>query len=104
MLVLSFVISYVVCFFPVPFSDAIFMNRQPTHEDILNIVHRMYEKDGMSRDEVGEIVKSFPNQGSYESSYMMNKTYLVPRTFSLDCYTFSYYYLLTTNSNFCLFP
>ncbi|XP_071903355.1 ribulose bisphosphate carboxylase/oxygenase activase, chloroplastic-like isoform X2 [Coffea arabica] len=35
---------------------------QPTHEDILNIVHRMYEKDGMSRDEVGEIVKSFPNQ------------------------------------------
>lgn len=38
-------------------------NRQPTHEDIINIVHRMYEKDGISRDAVVRIVDTFPNQG-----------------------------------------
>ncbi|KAG8475188.1 hypothetical protein CXB51_031751 [Gossypium anomalum] len=30
--------------------------RQPTKEDIVNIVHRMYEKDGISKDEVVSIV------------------------------------------------
>ncbi|TYH12619.1 hypothetical protein ES288_A06G081800v1 [Gossypium darwinii] len=29
---------------------------QPTKEDIVNIVHRMYEKDGISKDEVVSIV------------------------------------------------
>ncbi|KAK8348361.1 hypothetical protein V6Z11_A06G077200 [Gossypium hirsutum] len=29
---------------------------QPTKEDIMNIVHRMYEKDGISKDEVVSIV------------------------------------------------
>lgn len=40
-------------------------DRQPIREDILNIVHRMYEKDGISRDEVEKIVDTFPNQGTY---------------------------------------
>ncbi|XP_043711278.1 ribulose bisphosphate carboxylase/oxygenase activase, chloroplastic-like [Telopea speciosissima] len=35
----------------------------PTHEDIVNIVHKMYAKDGISRDEVVGIVNTFPNQG-----------------------------------------
>lgn len=38
-------------------------NRQPTHEDIINIVHRTYERDGISRDGVESIVNTFPNQG-----------------------------------------
>ncbi|XWS16086.1 hypothetical protein CRYUN_Cryun34aG0055500 [Craigia yunnanensis] len=35
---------------------------QPTREDIVNIVYRMYEKDGISKDEVVNIVDKFPNQ------------------------------------------
>ncbi|PNX74653.1 ribulose bisphosphate carboxylase/oxygenase activase, partial [Trifolium pratense] len=35
---------------------------QPNREDIVNIVHRMYEKDGISKDEVEKIVNTFPNQ------------------------------------------
>nr|KYP50422.1 hypothetical protein KK1_027787 [Cajanus cajan] len=38
---------------------------QPNLEDILNIVHRMYEKDGISRDEVEKVVNTFPNQGTH---------------------------------------
>lgn len=38
-------------------------NRQPTREDIVNIVSRMYEKDGISRKDVISIVDKFPNQG-----------------------------------------
>lgn len=30
----------------------------------------MYEKDGMSRDEVGQIVKTFPNQGASAYAYL----------------------------------
>lgn len=40
-----------------------FVSRQPNLEDIVNIVHRMYEKDGISKDEVISIVNTFPNQG-----------------------------------------
>jgi hypothetical protein len=36
---------------------------QPTREDIVNIVSRMYEKDGISRKDVISIVDKFPNQG-----------------------------------------
>lgn len=43
-------------------------NRQPNREDILNIVHRMYEKDGISRDEVERVVNIFPNQGTHSSA------------------------------------
>ncbi|XP_057966913.1 ribulose bisphosphate carboxylase/oxygenase activase, chloroplastic [Malania oleifera] len=35
---------------------------QPTREDIINIVHKMYEKDGISREVVVSIVDTFPNQ------------------------------------------
>ncbi|KAL5974042.1 hypothetical protein ACLOJK_030704 [Asimina triloba] len=35
---------------------------QPTHEDIINIVYQMYQKDGITRDEVMSIVDAFPNQ------------------------------------------
>lgn len=38
--------------------------RQPTEEDIVNIVSRMYEKDGITKDEVVTIVQEFPNQGA----------------------------------------
>lgn len=48
---------------------------QPTHEDILNIVHRMYETDGISRDEVGEIVKTFPNQALDFYGALRSRTY-----------------------------
>jgi hypothetical protein len=41
------------------------VDRQPNREDIVNIVHRMYEKDGISMDEVEKIVNTFPNQGTY---------------------------------------
>ncbi|XP_012067437.1 ribulose bisphosphate carboxylase/oxygenase activase, chloroplastic isoform X3 [Jatropha curcas] len=44
---------------------------QPNHEDIVNIVHRMYEKDGISKDEVISIVNTFPNQGM--QSYIKKK-------------------------------
>ncbi|KAM7278820.1 hypothetical protein ACFE04_005954 [Oxalis oulophora] len=37
----------------------------PTREDIVNIVHRMYEKDVISRDDVVSIVNTFPNQGNF---------------------------------------
>lgn len=37
--------------------------RQPTEEDIVNIVCRMYEKDGITKEEVVSIVREFPNQG-----------------------------------------
>lgn len=42
----------------------LFKNRQPTREDIVNIVSRMYEKDGISRKDVVSIVDQFPNQGN----------------------------------------
>lgn len=46
-----------------PFWQVVFLNRQPTYEDILNIVYRMYEKDGITKDEVAKVVSTFPNQG-----------------------------------------
>ena len=46
--------------------------RQPNIEDIVNIVHRMYEKDGISRDEVVSIVNTFPNQGIFLLVYYWN--------------------------------
>lgn len=44
-------------------SETLSGNRQPNREDIVNIVHRMYEKDGISRAQVVDIVNTFPNQG-----------------------------------------
>ncbi|XP_078438581.1 P-loop containing nucleoside triphosphate hydrolases superfamily protein [Wolffia australiana] len=48
---------------------------QPTHEDIVNIVHRMYEKDGISRKGVEAIVDIFPNQALDFYGALRSKTY-----------------------------
>nr|AAZ41846.1 Rubisco activase 2 [Mesembryanthemum crystallinum] len=48
---------------------------QPTHDDIVNIVHRMYEKDGISWDEVVSIVNTFPNQALDFYGAMRSRTY-----------------------------
>ncbi|KAK7262027.1 hypothetical protein RIF29_28355 [Crotalaria pallida] len=48
---------------------------QPNYEDILNIVHRMYEKDGIARDEVSKIVGTFPNQALDFYGALRSRTY-----------------------------
>ncbi|PIA40865.1 hypothetical protein AQUCO_02400132v1 [Aquilegia coerulea] len=48
---------------------------QPTREDITNIVCRMYEKDGISRDEVVSIVDTFPNQALDFYGALRSRTY-----------------------------
>ncbi|XWS19974.1 hypothetical protein CRYUN_Cryun31cG0061900 [Craigia yunnanensis] len=48
---------------------------QPTREDIVNIVHRMYEKDGISKDEVVNIVDKFPNQALDFYGALRSRTY-----------------------------
>ncbi|KAG5523179.1 hypothetical protein RHGRI_035110 [Rhododendron griersonianum] len=49
--------------------------RQPTHEDIINIVHRTYERDGISRDGVESIVNTFPNQALDFYGALRSRTY-----------------------------
>ena len=39
------------------------LRRQPTREDILNIVFQMYKKDGLTMEDIGTIIDTFPNQG-----------------------------------------
>ncbi|XP_057719933.1 ribulose bisphosphate carboxylase/oxygenase activase, chloroplastic isoform X2 [Arachis stenosperma] len=48
---------------------------QPNHEDIVNIVHRMYEKDGIPKDEVIRIVNTFPNQALDFYGALRSRTY-----------------------------
>ncbi|KAL9224789.1 hypothetical protein vseg_000792 [Gypsophila vaccaria] len=48
---------------------------QPNQEDIVNIVCRMYEKDGISRDEVVSIVNTFPNQALDFYGALRSRTY-----------------------------
>ncbi|KAF7843168.1 ribulose bisphosphate carboxylase/oxygenase activase, chloroplastic [Senna tora] len=48
---------------------------QPNREDIVNIVHRMYEKDGISKDEVIKIVDTFPNQALDFYGALRSRTY-----------------------------
>ncbi|XAR50431.1 hypothetical protein NMG60_11004758 [Bertholletia excelsa] len=48
---------------------------QPTHEDIVNIVYRMYEKDGISKDDVENVVKTFPNQALDFYGALRSRTY-----------------------------
>ncbi|KAL6972931.1 hypothetical protein U1Q18_027105 [Sarracenia purpurea var. burkii] len=48
---------------------------QPTHADITNVVHRMYEKDGISIDEVERIVNTFPNQALDFYGALRSRTY-----------------------------
>ncbi|CAL9060213.1 ribulose bisphosphate carboxylase/oxygenase activase, chloroplastic-like [Musa acuminata AAA Group] len=48
---------------------------QPDHEDIINIVHQMYAKDGITRDEVIRVVDTFPNQALDFYGALRSKTY-----------------------------
>ncbi|XP_078151147.1 P-loop containing nucleoside triphosphate hydrolases superfamily protein [Carex rostrata] len=48
---------------------------QPDREDIVNIVHRMYTKDGISRDDVLCIVDTFPNQSLDFYGALRSRTY-----------------------------
>ncbi|XP_041992523.1 ribulose bisphosphate carboxylase/oxygenase activase, chloroplastic-like isoform X2 [Salvia splendens] len=48
---------------------------QPTEEDIVNIVSRMYEKDGITNDEVVSIVQEFPNQALDFYGALRSRTY-----------------------------
>ncbi|KAL7139778.1 hypothetical protein ABFS83_09G075500 [Erythranthe nasuta] len=48
---------------------------QPTLEDIVNIVQRMYEKDGITKDEVVTIVRKFPNQALDFYGALRSRTY-----------------------------
>ncbi|KAL4593830.1 hypothetical protein ACB092_M010400 [Castanea dentata] len=49
--------------------------RQPNCEDIVNIVHRMYEKDGIPKDDVVRIVDEFPNQALDFYGALRSRTY-----------------------------
>ncbi|CAN1223920.1 Ribulose bisphosphate carboxylase/oxygenase activase, chloroplastic [Linum perenne] len=48
---------------------------QPTQEDIINIVHRMYEKDDIPKEEVVKIVNTFPNQALDFYGALRSRTY-----------------------------
>ncbi|KAF5727850.1 ribulose bisphosphate carboxylase/oxygenase activase chloroplastic [Tripterygium wilfordii] len=48
---------------------------QPNHDDIVNIVLRMYEKDGISGDDVITIVNTFPNQALDFYGALRSRTY-----------------------------
>ncbi|XP_072981837.1 ribulose bisphosphate carboxylase/oxygenase activase 1, chloroplastic-like isoform X1 [Typha latifolia] len=48
---------------------------QPDREDIVNIVHRMYANDGISREDVLQIVDTFPKQALDFYGAMRSRTY-----------------------------
>ncbi|KAL4566737.1 hypothetical protein LXL04_030860 [Taraxacum kok-saghyz] len=48
---------------------------QPNIEDIVNIVNRMYEKDGLSKKDVVSIVETFPNQALDFYGALRSRTY-----------------------------
>ncbi|XP_023766324.1 ribulose bisphosphate carboxylase/oxygenase activase, chloroplastic [Lactuca sativa] len=48
---------------------------QPNIDDIINIVNRMYEKDGLSKNDVISIVKTFPNQALDFYGALRSRTY-----------------------------
>ncbi|KAF0890663.1 hypothetical protein E2562_004176 [Oryza meyeriana var. granulata] len=48
---------------------------QPDREDIINIVHRMYTKDGLSFEDVSKIVDTFPNQALDFYGALRSRTY-----------------------------
>ncbi|KAK3011874.1 hypothetical protein RJ639_010535 [Escallonia herrerae] len=51
------------------------MEKQPNHEDIINVVHRMYQRDSISRDEVVSIVNTFPNHALDFYGALRSRTY-----------------------------
>ncbi|KAM3749663.1 hypothetical protein ACB098_05G203600 [Castanea mollissima] len=56
---------------------------QPNREDIVNIVHWMYEKDGIPKDDVVRIVDEFPNQALDFYGALRFRTY--DRSISKGC-------------------
>ncbi|CAM6100474.1 unnamed protein product [Calypogeia fissa] len=48
---------------------------QPTREDIVNIVHHMYKKDGVSMVDICTIVDTFPNQALDFYGALRSRTY-----------------------------
>ncbi|BBN01039.1 hypothetical protein MPTK1_2g04090 [Marchantia polymorpha subsp. ruderalis] len=48
---------------------------QPTREDIVNTVFRMYSKDGITIEEIGSIVDIFPNQALDFYGALRSRTY-----------------------------
>ncbi|KAG1364467.1 putative Ribulose bisphosphate carboxylase/oxygenase activase, chloroplastic [Cocos nucifera] len=48
---------------------------QPDREDVINIVHRMYAKDGISKDEVISLIDTFPNQALDFYGALRSRTY-----------------------------
>ncbi|KAJ9567922.1 hypothetical protein OSB04_003888 [Centaurea solstitialis] len=48
---------------------------QPNLDDIINIVNRMYEKDGISKNDVVSLVKTFPNQALDFYGALRSRTY-----------------------------
>lgn len=48
---------------------------QPTREDLINIVHQMYQKDGISRENIMRIVDAFPNQALDFYGALRSRTY-----------------------------
>ncbi|XP_029122134.2 ribulose bisphosphate carboxylase/oxygenase activase 2, chloroplastic [Elaeis guineensis] len=48
---------------------------QPDREDVINIVHCMYAKDGISKDEVISLVDTFPNQALDFYGALRSRTY-----------------------------
>lgn len=48
---------------------------QPGREDIINIVHRMYIKDGLSFEDVSKVVDTFPNQALDFYGALRSRTY-----------------------------
>uniref|UniRef100_A0A0E0G8A6 Ribulose bisphosphate carboxylase/oxygenase activase AAA helical domain-containing protein n=1 Tax=Oryza nivara TaxID=4536 RepID=A0A0E0G8A6_ORYNI len=51
------------------------IQNQPDREDIINIVHRMYIKDGLSFEDVSKIVDTFPNQALDFYGALRSRTY-----------------------------
>jgi hypothetical protein len=48
---------------------------QPTREDLVNIIHQMYCKDGFTQDNIAFIVDTFPNQALDFYGALRSRTY-----------------------------
>lgn len=48
---------------------------QPTREDLIHIVHQMYQKDEISREDIVQIVDTFPNQALDFYGALRSRTY-----------------------------
>eukprot|EP00271_Cylindrocystis_brebissonii_P008002 TRINITY_DN22004_c0_g1_i2.p1 TRINITY_DN22004_c0_g1~~TRINITY_DN22004_c0_g1_i2.p1 ORF type:complete len:249 (-),score=67.23 TRINITY_DN22004_c0_g1_i2:1057-1803(-) len=48
---------------------------QPTREDLVSMVYHMYRKDGLSREDIAQIVDTFPNQALDFYGALRSRTY-----------------------------